>query len=213
VASTLTADLETLVGLALADLGPLWTLTATDLAEAIGDVVPGVVDTWALASSSLAANWYDDQREMADVSGRFAAITAPLEGLGADALAGWGRELLVAPEPDIAGARFRIEGGLQKRIVNSANQTITGSAERDPAARGYQRTTRGGACDFCRMVASRGAVYTRSSARFACHEHCFCGAVPAWGGRELPMKSYKRSDRPSTPEDRARVREWIANNL
>jgi hypothetical protein len=212
VVSTLTADLETLVGLALADLGPLWTLTATELADALSDVVPATVDVWTLAASALAADWYDGQRVSADVVGRFEAVTPDVNGFGGEALAGWGTELLKGAEPDIAGARFRVEGGLQKRIVNSANLTVTDSTARDPAARGYQRSARAGACDFCRMVASRGAVFTKASSTFACHEHCFCAAVPAWGGRELPVSPYRASDRPSTPEDRARVRKWIADN-
>ena len=53
------------------------------------------------------------------------------------------------------------------------------------------RRTRPGACKFCIMVASRGAVYSKASATFACHEHCYCEAVPAWGGQALPVGPYK----------------------
>lgn len=113
----------------------------------------------------------------------------------------------------IASAQYRVEGGLQKRLVNAANLTVTHSAAEDPQARGWMRKTRPNACGFCLLVASRGGVYTKASSTFACHEHCFCTAVPAWGGQELPVQPYKPSPRQSTAADRARVRQWIKDNL
>jgi hypothetical protein len=56
-------------------------------------------------------------------------------------------------------------------------------------------------------------VFTKASSTFACHEHCYCEAIPAWGGQALPVGPYKPSDKPSTPQDRARVRKWITDNL
>lgn len=211
--ATLSRALESVSAAALTELDPLWGLRPADLAAALFDVLPGTVDEWALASASVAADWYDELRDTENIDGRFTAIVEDMTDLGAEELAGWGSQVLLQPEPDISAARYRVEGGLQKRIVNAANRTITHSAAEDPKAKGYMRRTRAGACDFCRMVASRGGVFTEKSVRFACHEHCYCEAVPAWGGRARPVRPYKRSDRPSKPEDRARVRKWIADNL
>jgi hypothetical protein len=113
----------------------------------------------------------------------------------------------------VEAARYRVDGGVQKRLVNAANLTVTESSRADPQARGYMRRTRPGACRFCLMVASRGAVFSKATATFACHEHCFCEAVPAFGGQALPVGPYKPSDRPMNAKDRARVRKWIADNL
>lgn len=209
----LSSVLRVVSGAALADLAPLWVLAPADLGEALPDVLPGLVDTWALASAAAAADWYDELRDTEDIDGRFAAIVDELGDLGAQALAGWAAEPLRQAEPDVAAARYRVEGGLSKRVVNAGNRTVTGSAAEDPQARGWMRRTGGGACKFCVMVASRGAVYTRSSSTFACHEHCFCSAAPVWGDKPLPVKPFKRSDRPSSAGDRARVRRWIADNL
>ena len=194
------------------DTAALWTLPPDELPTALMDLAPGIVDTWRLAAASAGADWYDQLRDTAGIAGRFSAIVE-LDDPGAEALAGWAAEPLNQPEPDLAAARERLEGGLQKRMANAANLTVTRSATEDPHARGYMRRTKSGACKFCRMVASRGAVYTRSSARFACHEHCFCEAVPAWGGKALPVHKYRPSDRPATPADRARVKKWINENL
>lgn len=209
---TLSSDLVLVTGLATDELAPVWELDPAEIPTALIDVLPAVVDTYAIAAAAVAADAYDTQREAAEVAGLFAAIVAPLQEFGTDSLALWGTKKLVSPA-DVADARTLVEGGLQKRIVNAANETMTLSAAEDPRARGYMRRTRPGACDFCRMVASRGGVYTKTSARFACHDHCHCEAVPAWGGRPLPVRPYKPSDRPSTELDRARVRAWIAANL
>lgn len=222
-------SLLTVTELALQELSPVWRLPVADIGQALFDVVPGVVQKWNLTAASVAADWYDLLRESEDVAGRFTAAIPDLGDQGAQALAGWGVQALKAPptaapveqpqpvKPDqlspLESAQSRVEGGLQKRLVNAANLTVTESSNADPQARGYMRRTRPGACRFCVMVASRGAVYTKSTATFACHEHCYCEAVPAWGGKALPVGPYKPSDRPSTPADRARVRRWIKENL
>lgn len=209
----LSSALQVVSAAALDDLEVLWRLPPAQLSVALMDVLPSLIETWALASAATAADWYDELRDAEGIGGRFSAIIDDLDDLGGEALAGWANEALAQPEPDLVSARYRAEGGVQKRIANAGNRTVTRSAADDPNARGYMRRTRGGACKFCIMVASRGGVYTKTSSRFACHEHCFCEAVPAWGGRPRPVGPYKPSDRPNNAEERARVHAWIAANL
>lgn len=211
-ALTLSSSLRDVTDLALAELAALWDLPVGELSGALTDLLPAAVYTYTAATSVLAADLYNVMREANDVTGDFQAVI-PDADFGADALTGWAIEPLRLLEPKIEVARFRAESGLQKRMANAANLTMTTSAAEDPQARGYMRRTNTGACDFCRMVASRGGVFTKASSTFACHENCFCESVPAWGGRALPVKAYKPSDRPQTDADRARVREWIAANL
>lgn len=165
--------------------------------------------------SDALAGWGSQPLSAARVEAAKAAVEHPPVNLdephGAQALA---KPPAVPTEADLVDtARYHVEGGLQKRIVNAANLTVTDSANQDPQARGWMRKTRPGACNFCIMVASRGGVFTKASSTFACHENCYCTAVPAWGGQELPVGPYKPSDKPSTAADRARVRRWIKDNL
>lgn len=203
-----------LSGIAIEQLSALWTTADPQLLSAqLFEVLPIMLDTWGLSAATVGADWYDSLRGSAEVVGNFSALAAQLPDIGAESLAGWASEPLLASEPDLAMARYRVEGGFQKRLMNTASHTITRATVDDPQARGYMRRTRSGACRFCVMVASRGGVFTKASSTFACHEHCFCEAVPAWGGRARPVAPYKPSDKPATPEDRARVRKWIADNL
>lgn len=216
----------------------MWRLPPASIPDVLMQILPPLVDKWGVASASVAADWYDELRATQNIAGTFTAIVPPLD-LGAEALAGWAAQPLTTPPPappvalvpplapsemppvqldPLQQAQYRAEGGLQKRLVNAANLSVTTSAEQDPQATGYMRRTRRSdsypaGCKFCLMLASRGSVYTRASATFAAHEHCFCEAVPAWGGQPLPVKPYKRSARPMSATDRARVRKWIADNL
>lgn len=211
--SSLAPALATISNEATAQLDPIWSLQAKDIVPTLFEVIPPLLDHWGLAAAAAAADWYDHLRDTENIAGRFAAIVEPLGDLGAKALAGWAAQPLNLPEPDLVTAQYRATGGVQKRLVNAANKTVTHSAEQDPNAKGYMRQTRAGACKFCLMVASRGGVYTKTSSTFACHEHCYCQAIPAWGGKALPVGPYKPSDRPNNTQEKARVKQWIADNL
>lgn len=176
---TAISDLAVLAG---NDLAALWRQVSTpdEARDALRDVLPPLTQTYSLASATLSADWYDDVRDLVEAKGRFRAIPASVDDLGADALAGWGVTPLYKAEPDWAAARTLVAGGLQRRIANASRYTVAGSAVQDPSARGWQRVGSGASCDFCSLLLGRGAVYTEATATFESHDHCNCAAEPAW---------------------------------
>lgn len=207
-------DLSALVRLAVADIEVLFRqITDADGArELLADVLPGLVSVYGSAAATLAADWYDDAREQAEVAGRFRAVPAELPDAGrTDALAGWGIGPLFGATPDVLSALTLVSGGFQRIVADASRQTIAGSSIADPAAEGWQRTGRGN-CAFCRMLISRGAVYREASASFASHDHCNCTAVPAFGGEPRLVKPYEPSTRNTSEADRARARAYIRAN-
>lgn len=203
-------DLNTL---AARDLRSIWrqVSTATQAREALADVLPALIHTYGVAAGAVAADWYDELRDDLNVDRRFSAIVADLGQTGGEALAGWGVGPLFAATPDWKSAQVLIEGGLQRRIANAARETVSTSAIEDPGARGWQRSASGG-CAFCQMLASRGAVFSESSADFASHDHCRCMAVPAFEGRPRSVKPYTPSQRDISDVDRDRVRAYLAEH-
>lgn len=203
-------DLHTL---AAADLRGLWRTvgTADEAVAALQEVLPPLTRTYSSAAATVAADWYDDLRDELNVDGRFRAIVAELDDLGADVLARWGVEPLFRAVPDWRRAQVLIDGGLQRRIANAARETVRLAAIEDPQALGWQRVAAGG-CSFCQMLAARGAVYTERTVDFASHDHCNCTVAPAFGGRPLPVQPYKPTTRTITDADRARVREYLAEH-
>lgn len=164
--------------MAAADLADLWRQVETpaQAEAALREILPSLIETYGVAAATLAADWYDDERERRDVRGSFTATPADIPDSGAQALVGWA----VAEAADVTGFQALIEGGTQRRIANFARQTVMRSAIADPQARGWQRAGTGSSCAFCQMLIGRGAVYTESSVEFQAHDHDDCGAEPAW---------------------------------
>ena len=193
---------------AVAELAALWAqLDAQTVGEGLFDVLPALVGDYGDAAANLSAEWYVEHRYDLNVSGSFTAEPAEPD-LGANALAGWGTSLAA---DNYATALPLISGGLIKRVMTASRDTLTVASHDDPEARGWQRAGRG-ECDFCRLLIGRGAVYTRKTVNFGAHDNCKCTAVPAFGGRPIPVEPYKVTDRDITDADRARVRQWIADN-
>jgi hypothetical protein len=169
-------SLAGLTVLAERDLATVWrqVTTPAQARAALGDVLPDLIADYGLAAGALAADWYDDARDAAEIRGRFQAVLAePPED--ASSLIRWASREAVSLEtmPTL------VLGGVQRRVVNTARGTVMRSSIADPKARGWMRVGTG-RCDFCRMLIGRGAVYTESTVDFHAHDHCGCGAAPAW---------------------------------
>lgn len=203
---------QALARLAANDMASVWrqVSNAVEARVALQDVLPALIRTYGMAAAAVAADWYDEARAAAEVSGSFRAIPASIEDSGTDALALWASE----HGTDLASVRSLTEGGLQRRIVNWGRETVMGSALADPKADGWQRTGIG-SCDFCNLLIGRGAVYTEATADFASHDHCNCAATPAFSGKPRPVRPYTPGPRDATKAggaDYDRAKAWIATH-
>lgn len=193
------------------DLDLLWRQVhdAAEAQVALNDVLPALIDTYGLAASALAAEWYDELRHKVGTKGRFTAIAADIKDSGAHALVGWA----VSEAHDMDSLQTLVLGGMQRRIANFSRQTVMDSSLADPGARGWQRVGVGECKNgFCDILIARGAVYSEATADFAAHDHCKCTAVPAFDGEPRPVKPFTPSLRQQTDADRARVRAWLATH-
>lgn len=175
-------DVNELVRLASVDLAVVFrrATSAVDARDGLFDVLPSLVNVYGTAAATLGADWYDDLRDESNARGRFTAITAETPHRSRiDALARWGVGPMFSADPKPAVALAKTAGGLQRIIANVDRETITGSSTQDRGARGWERETSGG-CDFCVMLADRGAVYTEDTADFETHDDCRCIAVPVF---------------------------------
>jgi hypothetical protein len=84
----------------------------------------------------------------------------------------------------------RVAGALSKLILNGGRRTIITATVADPKALGWARVTGGGACAFCKMLASRGPVYKSArAADFESHGHCGCTSEVVYEGGDGPLQS------------------------
>lgn len=84
------------------------------------------------------------------------------------------------PERAAELAKAATAGAGMRLVLNGGRETITSTIKADDRARGYARVTSGRACEFCSMLAGRGAVYGEASADFEAHDHCACSAEPVY---------------------------------
>lgn len=180
-------------------------------------IVPAYYD----ASGALAVAWYDELRSEANPTSVYVPsiigdpetdwiereVTAFRETLDAADLE---RETaaLVAQTARLAG----------KETARGFRDSITGNTRQDEDAVGWSRVVRAGACKFCVMLADRGAVYRESTATFAAHTSCNCGARPEFRngdyGPEANAIQYLASSKRARSETaqaarNARVRDYL----
>lgn len=80
----------------------------------------------------------------------------------------------------MANALTQTEGSMARLVLDSGRDTVVQSVKADQAAFGWQRVLGGAGCDFCRMLAGRGAVYKESTSDFEAHDHCGCTSEPVY---------------------------------
>ena len=87
----------------------------------------------------------------------------------------------VGPQAARQAALVQQLGAASRLILGGGRQTVVQSV-RTAGAR-WQRVTSGNACDFCTLLAGRGAVYAEETSDFAAHDHCGCSAEPIYRQR------------------------------
>jgi hypothetical protein len=77
-------------------------------------------------------------------------------------------------------ARSRTAGEAMRHVLAGGRSTITTSVAADPVALGWARVTSGNACAFCRLIASRGPVFSEDTVDFEAHGSCSCSGEPVY---------------------------------
>ncbi|WP_329472753.1 hypothetical protein OIE75_29835 [Streptomyces sp. NBC_01723] len=158
-----------------------------------------VIDQYARTSAALGAEFYDAQRDAAGVSGVFTVPVADPPSVGkTEASLRWATKDVWDRDPDEATAAQsqplavrleqaakKAEAVAQKLVADTGRSTVTGAVREDAQATAWARTAALGACAFCKLIASRGAVFKQGTARFEAHDGCHCGAVPIFRGQRF----------------------------
>lgn len=174
------------------------------------EAMPELVGYYSLGSASLAADLFDDLRDVADTRRGFRA-----DPVIADRTVKIRNAVVWAVEAPVEGSNVttatRLAEVMQSEVARPYRDTITLNSRRDPDSVGWARVA-GDSCGFCRMLSARGAVYKRETARFAAHPNCDCTARPVFykeDGPEASVLQYTASKRSKTPAQRAAVRDYI----
>ena len=200
-------------------------LTRPELArDALLEFVPVLTDQYGNLAASVAAEWFDELRAEAGVRGTFRASQSPSMPVDmAQSTVRWSASHLFTDNP--TGMLAPLAGEVLKMVLQPSRDTIVDQVAADPYGVGWHRNARPTACDFCIMLAGRGAIYrSERSASFASHGHCYCSASPSWdaNAREVPARCYTASERmqkvrnraadPSDPKKQAKAQRVLDNH-
>lgn len=139
-------------------------------------------------STALAGIYLKAHRLQAGIAGDVAvraAAAAPAEqvatAMRVTTLVAIKRSTLAGKTAELAmrDAFVQSSGAATRLVLDAGRDTIRQTTTSDPATAGWQRVTSGG-CNFCQMLAGRGAVYREATASFYAHDHCACSAEPVY---------------------------------
>jgi hypothetical protein len=200
--------------LALADLADFWQAldVAADpkvVAQEVRSFTPELAAVYATATTTVAADWYDDLRTEAVAAVGFAAslLDPPSTDEIQDQLGYVLAPLFNGAAPEIAPAEtFGHLSSLIEDVVTTADrQTVRANMAADRESPRYARHASANACAFCAMLATRGAEYrTEESATRVVldrrrnkrkigekyHDNCHCTVVPVWGSKTYEEAPY-----------------------
>lgn len=185
---------------------PAGPTQAPNVRDAFLRQMPVLVARYGEEAATVAADWYELQRARAGVGGAFRASLAS-SPYGADAVEGAVRRTAAAlwtPRPE--AMREGLKSAAGKYVLGASRATIQWNVSRDPRASGWERVTSGDSCEFCEMLAGRGAVYKDDTVHFAAHKSCNCAAVPSWdpSAPEVDVEMYQASERTTHMSPEAR---------
>lgn len=146
-----------------------------------------VTSVYGDLAAVAAADFYDELRTIAGVPGRFSAAPAgPVPAAQAEAAARWAVAPIWSSEPDASRALARLSGSVRRLSLQPGRSTVLEATSEEGIR--HAIVPRADACDWCLMLASRGAVYhTGQTAQVSTHDSCRCVATPIWHERGLPQ--------------------------
>lgn len=182
------------------------------------EAVSTIVARYSEVSATLAADFYDGERSASGVLGVFTAPLAdapPNEQVGSSMRWAtkdlWPRDDAVATvaqqEPldvRLNAAMTKADAATQKLVADRGRATLRQAVNQDAGAVAYARAAALGACAFCRLMASRGAVYknAQTAGRDAnelfsgdasvvkFHDNCHCALIPVFRGQRFQLSSH-----------------------
>jgi hypothetical protein len=181
---------------------------------AVGLIVPGFYD----AAGSLAVAWYDERRDESRPSTIYtpSIIGDPTTDWIERETAKFAETLQGDLEAEMTRMVDEITRLAEKEVARGFRDSITGNTHMDEDAIGWSRVARAGACKFCVMCASRGAVYREDTATFAAHKSCHCTAQPEFRngthGPEASVEQYLAAQSMRTPAQRNALRKYLNEN-
>ncbi|MGX9669933.1 VG15 protein [Mycobacterium sp. HM-7] len=183
-------------------------LDQRELLAFISDAYPQLITPYLAGSATLTATWYDEQPSTPLPAGAAPFIAEPAELAPIEQLAASARWAMLQPKPLTALQRTGT-----RAVFTASRDTVIANTARERVR--WARHASANACGFCRMLATRGAVYHTQALARKSHDGCHCLAVPDRDGLYVPAPYVERwtDDYNQARSDGARTPAQIANAM
>ncbi|OBK27697.1 hypothetical protein A5634_22275 [Mycobacterium asiaticum] len=184
-AAPLRAILDDLSSRLIADVEMLLTRTAglapDELVSLLADALPTMADPVAGAATDFTLSWYENLAPNQRYQPEPPAGHGMPDPAQLAATAGW-----AVRSPSIgATPTERLTGAATRWVHDAARETVSHNASREGVR--YMRHAAAGACAFCRLGATRGAIFKSAAAAIKGHDNCHCVAIPQRPGTRLVL--------------------------
>lgn len=144
--------------------------------------VEAIVQQFGRMAVSAAWQHYRRARVAAGITGKPAAPPNP-QPVPRDMVSAMVDDVVKRADP--VEALDTLDAEAERLVLDRGRQAMMDAAAQDAEARGWARVPDPGACWFCIMLATRGAVYrSRSTADFQPHPNCRCAVQPVFNRYE-----------------------------
>lgn len=172
------------------------TTDAKAVANLLEEFLPSLIEQYGGIASVIALDFFETSRQLAGVTSSHVpqVVLADLDHLGPDI--GWAVDPLFSANPSVEDAISRVVSITDKAVKEHGTNTIIENASSDPAKPRFARVPVGDTCKFCRMLASRGFVYSSEFSAFfqgqgkRFHDWCDCAIVADWDVNNPRLEGY-----------------------
>jgi len=171
-------------------------LASTQDAAVLQDAYPQTVDPFIAAAGQLSAEWY----QSLDTESEYVVETGPQLPISVlEKNVRW-----AVTQADVFGA---LTGSAERQVFTATRNTVLYNAERERVR--FARYASANACPWCRVLATREAVYYTQESAVAGHDNCHCIAVPVRGSDVYTPPEYVQQ----WLKDYQDAREEVGGNL
>lgn len=160
-----------------------------------------LVQEYGSAAVALNVNYYEDMRAAAGLGRARVTVPPPISREAVD------QALAEVLAPGVGTTQFRAEGTAQKLVADTGKNALISAIMADDKVQRWARVASPAGCAFCRMIATRGAVYkSDATAGFEAHNKCNCTVEPVYNPKSYEPTASTRADQALYAESTRGVR-------
>ncbi|GGV45657.1 hypothetical protein [Streptomyces spectabilis] len=184
------------------------------------EAVAALVARYSEVAATLAADFYDGEREAAGMPGPFTVPLAdgPPDEQTSNSLRWATKDLWPRAEGEatvaqlepldrrLEAAMSKADGAVERLVLNAGRETVQDAVRQDRGAVAYARAAALSCCSFCALMSSRGAIYKDRGAVgedaneqfigndsvIKYHNFCRCQPIPVFRGQSFELSPKAR---------------------